>query len=397
MSKIVVVGLGYVGLPLAVKASEANFQVTGIEIDKSKVSSISLGRTADSNEPDQQIITLLKNGNLKLSTSFDAVSTADVVIICVPTPLDEKRKPNLSYIEKAAVSIAKNLKKGTLIILESTVQPGTTRNFLIPLVEQNSSVLISDLDIAYSPERIDPFNEKWSIINTPKVISGINRKATNRAYEFYSKFIGEIVEAPSIEVAEMSKLLENSFRFINISFVNEFAILCENLGINVLEVIETAATKPYGFMPFYPGLGAGGHCIPVDSIYLLDLAKKNNTQSRFIELAAVVNDEMPVHFVRKSVELLGTLQKKRILVIGVTYKPNVADVRETPVEGLILGLRKLGAQVFWHDELVKEWNGETSSSLSDNYDLAILATPHSNLYLQQLGDTPIIHTRRFSK
>jgi len=396
MTKIVVVGLGYVGLPLAIKASEANFQVTGVEIDKSKISSISLGRTADTEVPDQQILSLLKNGNLKLSTTFEAVSTANIVIICVPTPLDKERVPDLSYIEKAVISVATKLKSGTLIILESTVQPGTTRNFIIPLIEQNSSVLISDLDIAYSPERIDPYNQKWSISNTPKVISGINKKATSRAFDFYSKFIGEIVEANSIEVAEMSKLLENSFRFINISFVNEFAILCENLGINVLEVIETAATKPYGFMPFYPGIGAGGHCIPVDSIYLLDLAKKNNSQCRFIELAAMVNDEMPVYFVKKSEALLGTLQKKRIIVIGVTYKPNVADVRETPAVSLICGLRKRGALVFWHDELVKEWNGEISSSLSGNYDLAILVTPHSNLNLQGLGDTPIIYTRSFS-
>jgi UDP-N-acetyl-D-glucosamine dehydrogenase len=236
-------------------------------------------------------------------------------------------------------------------------------------------------------------NLHWKIKNTPKIVAGMTSEAKNLAVKFYSEFIDEVIECESIEVAETAKLLENSFRFINISFINELSIFCQKLGINLNEVVNAAATKPYGFMPFYPSIGIGGHCIPVDPLYLANKAREIGAPTRFIDLADQINQEMPGYFVGRSEEKIGGLKGKKVLVIGVSYKPNVADVRETPVEALILGLKNKGAEVFWHDDLVKEWNAEKSVALSNEYDLAIIATPHDYLDLSKLGNVPILNTR----
>jgi UDP-N-acetyl-D-glucosamine dehydrogenase len=286
-----------------------------------------------------------------------------------------------------------HLSKGTLIILESTVAPGTTRDFLVPLIQKNSRIDITELDIVFSPERIDPLNHKWNLKNTPKIVSGLTLKSRQRAIEFYSKFIDNLIECETLEVAETAKLLENSFRLINISFINEVSIFCEKLGIDVNAVISSASTKPYGFMPFYPSIGIGGHCIPVDPLYLASKAHEIGAPAKMINLANQVNQEMPGYFVGRAEERLGRLKAKKVLVIGVSYKPNVVDVRESPVEALISGLKKKGAQVLWHDDLVKEWNGEKSVALSSDFDLAIIATPHDYLDLTNLGNAPILNTR----
>jgi UDP-N-acetyl-D-glucosamine dehydrogenase len=247
--------------------------------------------------------------------------------------------------------------------------------------------------LAFSPERIDPMNTNWNVKNTPKLVAGLTPEAATKAKEFYSKFIDQVDVCDSLEVAETAKLLENSFRLVNISFINEVAMFCQKIGIDINDVIKAASTKPYGFMPFYPSVGVGGHCIPVDPLYLVEAANKVSAPTRFIQLADEINLGMPTYFVDRASKILDGLQDKKILVIGVSYKPNVADVRETPVQALIAGLREQGAKVSWHDNLVQSWNGEASVDLSDSYDLAILATPHSYLDLKKLGKLQILNTR----
>ena len=389
---IVVIGLGYVGLPLAVAAAKSGFTVIGVDLDIERVNKINSGISPIEDISSSEILDLVGQGLLKAISDYSAIKGADVILICVPTPLTNDHQPDLTYLESAANSISNNFSNGSLLILESTVAPGTTRDFLAPLIANGSGIDIVDLDIVFSPERIDPLNQKWNLKNTPKIIAGLNPKSRKRAADFYSKFIDEVIEYDEVEVAETAKLLENSFRLINISFINELSIFCQKLGININDVISAASTKPYGFMPFYPSIGVGGHCIPVDPLYLANKARKIGAPMRFIDLADQINQEMPGYFVGRAEEKIGGLKGKKVLVIGVSYKPNVADVRETPVEALILGLKNKGAKVFWHDDLVKEWNGEKSVELSSDFDLAIIATPHDYLDLKKLWNMPILNT-----
>jgi len=311
----------------------------------------------------------------------------------VPTPLGNNHQPDLKVLESAVKDLGQSLKPGMLVIIESTIQPGTTRNVVIPILEKESGLSRDQFLVAYSPERVDPANKKWNINNTPKLVAGLTEEAAQKAKEFYSKFINQVDICDSLEVAETAKLLENSFRLVNISFINELAIFCQKIGIDINDVVKAAASKPYGFMPFYPSVGVGGHCIPVDPIYLASAAKEAGAPTRFIDLADQINLEMPRYFVGRADEILGGLKGKKVLVIGVAYKPNVADVRETPVAALIIGLEKSGASVAWHDDLVKTWNNQSSSPVTDQYDLAIIATPHDYIQLSYLGNTPILNTR----
>lgn len=386
------VGLGYVGLPLAIAAAESGFLVNGIDINSVKVDFIKSGKSPVEDISDFQIQRVIGT-KLLVSQDFSQISDSNIVIICVPTPLDSERKPNLSFVKEAATSLARYLTKSTLVILESTVQPGTTRSLLAPLISQHSKLKPGDFEVAYSPERIDPANKTWNLQNTPKIVAGLSAKGTILAKDFYSRFVDHVIVCESPEVAELAKLLENSFRYINISFINEFSLFCRKMGVDIEQVIRLASSKPYGFMPFYPGVGVGGHCIPIDPVYLSEKAIELGTQIRFIELADEINLSMPFSFIKIASEQVGGLAGKSVLVVGVSYKPNVSDVRETPVETLVEGLKKHGASVFWHDDLVKEWKGEKSTPLSDNYDLAIIATPHDYLDLTKLGDIPIINTR----
>ena len=389
---ISVIGLGYVGLPLAISAAQSGYAVYGIDVDQVKVDLIKSGKSPVEDISDSEIQNAI-SGKLKVGSEFSPISDSSIVIICVPTPLDVDRKPDLSLIDAAVKSFAKHLSMSTLVILESTVQPGTTRDYLVSLISKYSALTPSDFNVAYSPERIDPANRKWNLKNTPKIVAGLNPTAAKQAKDFYSKFVDNIVECESPEVAELAKLLENTFRYVNISFINELSMFCRSFGVDINQVIAAASTKPYGFIPFYPSIGVGGHCIPVDPLYLSDKARTMGVQSKFIDLADEINIQMPNYFLKVAKEKIGGLQGKKVLVIGVAYKPNVADVRETPVEGLIFGLRAEGAQVLWHDDLVKEWNGEKSVTLSNEYDLAILATPHTYLDLTKLGNVPILNTR----
>jgi len=387
-----VVGQGYVGLPLALEISRNGFSVIGVDTNQSLVDALNSGHSSIEDISGEDILKELEANRYKASTDYSHIKSCQIILVCVPTPLNGKT-PDLKFLIHAVSNIGYHLDKGDLVIVESTVEPETTREILLPILEKNSKLNRKDFYVAFSPERIDPTNQKWGIKNTPKLVAGFNQESKLKAMEFYSKFVDSVVGCESLEVAESAKLLENSFRLINISFINEFSIFCQKLGIELNDVIKAASTKPYGFMPFYPSIGVGGHCIPVDPLYLANKAREIGAPTRFIDLADQINQEMPGYFVGRAEEKIGGLKSKKVLVIGVSYKPNVADVRETPVEALILGLKNKGAEVFWHDDLVKEWNGEKSVALSDKYDLAILATPHAYLDPTKLGDMPILNTR----
>ena len=391
--KVTVVGQGYVGLPLAIAAAGAGYTVYGLDRDLKKIKSLSNGKSPIEDLSDQAIKNSIDMKSYMPTTDSEVVANSKVVLICVPTPLSRDHKPDLTALITATTTVGMNLKAGSLVIVESTIEPGTCRNVLHPMLMNESGLKEGEFELAYSPERIDPTNKKWSISNTPKLVAGLTKGAAKNAESFYGKFVNSITKCSSLEIAETAKLLENSFRLVNISFINELAIFCQKIGIDISEVISAAATKPYGFMPFYPSVGVGGHCIPVDPIYLANAAKAVGAPSRFIELADQINQEMPGYFVGRAEEKLGGLKSKKVLVIGVAYKPNVADVRESPVGALINGLKQKGAQVSWHDDLVKEWNGEKSVTLSSDFDLAIIATPHDYLDLTKLGNVPILNTR----
>jgi UDP-N-acetyl-D-glucosamine dehydrogenase len=392
-SKIAVIGQGYVGLPLAISAAEAGYRTFGIDLDLKKVEIIGAGKSTIEDVSNDRVKKQIESGNYSISNDFALVSECKIIVICVPTPLNSEQLPDLSYILQSAFEISKYLTPETLVILESTVAPGTTRNLLIPNLLKHSKLTIDQIDVAFSPERIDPMNSVWNLHSTPKIVSGLSERAKIKAIDFYSKFIKEIIECESLEIAETSKLLENSFRLINISFINEISMFCRKLGIDVNKVISAASTKPYGFMPFFPSLGIGGHCIPVDPVYLSHKAKEIESNVSLVDLSLKINLSVPNFFVKQAEDKLGTLANKKIIVLGVAYKSNISDYRETPVESLILGLREKNAQVVWHDELVKVWKNEKSTPLSSDFDLAIIATPHDYFDLTKLGSVQVINTR----
>ena len=393
--KVAVIGQGYVGLPLSLAAANAGHNVIGVDIDLNRIELLNSGISPIEDISSDQVLKMISEKKFIATNSFGLLYDCDIICICVPTPLGEDRQPDLGPLEQALTEVGKYLQEKTLVIVESTIQPGTTRNILIPILERVSGLSRDKFFTAYSPERIDPRNSQWNITNTPKLVAGFNEPSADIASDFYRSFVDRLEIIGSLEVAETAKLLENSFRLINISFINELAIFCQKLGINVLDVVNAAATKPYGFMPFYPGIGIGGHCIPVDPLYLSQKAKEMGVSSKLIDLADEINLNMPKYFVNRAEDILGTLKNKRIIVVGVAYKPNVADVRETPVEALILGLRQKGAIVVWNDDLVKEWKDEKSTALSEGFDLAVLATFHGNTNLTKLGSVDILSTKSF--
>ena len=387
--KVSVVGQGYVGLPVAIAAANSQHAVVGIDLDKALIQKLESGQSPIGDLSDDQIQRVFKSGHYAPVNNFESIASSEVVLVCVPTPLDTERKPDFSFLVNALNSIAAYLQPGTLIINESTVSPGTTRG----LIRESLDKAGIPYELAYSPERIDPANKKWTVTNTPKLVAGLTPAATERAAAFYKTFVDSVTIGSSLEVIETAKLLENSFRLVNISFVNEIAQFCAAMGIDVREVVDAAATKPYGFMPFYPGAGVGGHCIPVDPSYLVSKAQEIGVPTRFIDLANDLNQSLPSYFTGVASGILGGLQGKKILVVGIAYKPEVADVRETPAEGLIHQLRAQGADVKWHDELVQEWNNEKSVELTPDFDLAILVNPHSNANLSALGSIRVLNTR----
>lgn len=384
-----VIGLGYVGLPLAVEFGKAGFHVVGVDLDEEKIKEINKGGSYIPDIGNKNIKKLIDEQRLIATSNYEVLKDLDAVIICVPTPLTKTKEPNLSHVISASNEIAKHLRKDQLIVLESTTYPGTTEEVVLPILESTCLTVGKDIYLAYSPERIDPGNKKYSIKEIPKVIGGVTEKCAEVASALYGQIIEKIVLVSSLKAAEMTKLLENIFRNVNIALVNELAMLCDRMGISVWEVIEAASTKPYGFMPFYPGPGVGGHCIPIDPFYLSWKAKEHDFRTRFIELAGEVNENMPYYIVQKIADVLNNAQKSikssNILVLGVAYKKDINDVRMSPALKLIELLQEKGANVFYNDPYVPIINisGNTLKSvplekhLLDKIDCVVITTDHS--------------------
>ncbi len=356
VARVGVVGLGYVGLPLAVEFAQAGFQVTGIDIDKDKVARLNSGTSYIQDIPTSVLKPLVDSGRLRASADFAAVTGMDTINIAVPTPLRKTKDPDMSYIVNACREIEKYFHAGTLVILESTTYPGTTDELMLPMLEKPNLKVGEDFFLCFSPERVDPGNPKFQTKNIPKVVGGITQACTEMGALFYGQALERVVPVSSTRVAEMVKLLENTFRMINIGLVNEIALMCDRMDINVWEVIEAAATKPFGFMPFYPGPGLGGHCIPIDPFYLSWKTKQAGIEARFIELAGYINGQMP-HFVVDKVqnalnEHVKPLKGSHVHVLGVAYKRDIDDVRESPALDIIHLLEKRGAKVTYSDPFV---------------------------------------------
>ena len=357
-ARVAVVGLGYVGLPLAVEFAEAGFRVIGLDVDGEKVRRINLGESYIDDVPGERLRGQVDAGRLCATANYADLSDVDAISICVPTPLRKTRDPDMSYIIQAARSIAAIRRPGMLIVLESTTYPGTTEEIILPEIVGDDLRVGDDVFIAYSPERIDPGNAEFSVRNTPKVVGGITANCAEVAIALYRSAVDQVVAVSSPTAAEMVKLLENTFRAVNIALVNEMALMCDKLDIDVWEVIQAAATKPFGYMPFYPGPGLGGHCIPVDPHYLSWKLKTLNYNARFIELASEINTSMPFYVIDKITEALNNQERavrgSRILILGVAYKRNVDDVRESPALDIISLLRQRGADVRYHDPYVPQ-------------------------------------------
>jgi UDP-N-acetyl-D-glucosamine dehydrogenase len=348
-----IVGMGYVGLPLAAAFAEAGVSVVGLDAIQSKVDALNRGESYIEDVPTARLRPLVERGLITASTSWDTMRWVESVIICLPTPLDEHREPDLSAVLGAAESLSSRLRTGQLVVLESTTYPGTTRDELAPILERSGLSAGKDFQVAFSPERVDPGRVDWTTRSTPKVVGGLTAECTRRATELYSAFAESVVQVGSPEVAEMTKLLENIFRSVNIALVNEMAMLCDKMNIDIWEVIDAAATKPFGFMPFRPGPGLGGHCIPIDPFYLTWKAREFEFHTEFIELAGKINSHMPDFCVGKLSRALNSRRKplngSRVLVIGVAYKPDVNDMRESPALKVIELLMNEGAEVSYHD------------------------------------------------
>jgi UDP-N-acetyl-D-glucosamine dehydrogenase len=396
-TQVSIIGQGYVGFPLAVLLANSNFKVVGYDSNLKLVKNINTGLSHIEDISNDQIGEIVRHQSYKATSNYQDMRKSAIYIVCVPTPLNKDKKPDLSYLLDAVEKIAEIIQKSDLVIIESTVAPGTTRNIVLPKLVELSGLSETEFNLSFSPERIDPLNGLWNIKNTPKVVSGYSKSALEIAAEFYSKFIEQVVKVNSLEVAETSKLLENTYRLINISFINEIYMFCDSLNIDIEDVIKAAATKPYGFNAFYPSIGIGGHCIPVDPVYLAEKFREFSITPKFIDLALEINANMPNFIAHKAQNILGNLTGKQIMIIGVAYKPNVADTRETPVKKLIEILKQEGAKVFWHDDLVKEWNGEKSIPITSNCDLAIIHSFHEYINLNNLDEIPIISTSRLHR
>jgi UDP-N-acetyl-D-glucosamine dehydrogenase len=354
-AKIAVLGLGYVGLPLALHAAEAGFDVLGFDVSAERVEGLNGGLSPVTDITDEQVASHLSSGRFKATGDPSELATIDVFVICVPTPLKQEL-PDMSFIESAATVVAGQMKPGCLVILESTTYPGTTEEFLKAILEAGGLRAGSDFYLGFSPERIDPGNTKFGLKNVPKIIGGIDGPSAELMESFYGSFIDETVRVSSPAAAEMAKLLENTYRHINIALANEMAILCHDLGIDIWEVIDAAATKPFGFHPFYPGPGWGGHCIPVDPAYLSWRVRQMGETARFVELAREINERMPVYVVQRIGDCLNeqnkSLRSARVLILGVAYKPDISDLRESPALEILERLHKAGADVRFHDPFV---------------------------------------------
>jgi UDP-N-acetyl-D-glucosamine dehydrogenase len=393
-----IVGLGYVGLPLAYELATAGYRVLGYDISQKVVDGLNAGKSHIKDISDEQLQSILKAGRFEATTDPSRLSEPDAISICVPTPLSKFKDPDVSFIVAATEAVKQTLRPGQAIVLESTTYPGTTREVMQPALESTGLQLGEDFFLAFSPERVDPGNPTWNTRNTPKVVGGITPDCTRVVAALYQPAIEKIVAVSSIETAELVKLLENTFRSVNIGLVNEMAIVCDKLGVDVWEVIEAAATKPFGFMKFLPGPGVGGHCIPIDPHYLAWKMRGLNYKTRFIDLAGELNSEMPLFWVRKLGELLNEVGRavkgSKVLVVGVAYKRDIDDLRESPALDIIRLLENQGAEVSYHDPYVAEFteDGHThvsrplTAEMVDAVDAVMIVTDHTNLDYGMLRD-----------
>lgn len=385
-----VVGLGYVGLPLAVEKAKAGYKVIGFDIQKHKVAAVNEGRNYIGDIVDSDLQSIVKNGSLRATNDYDFIKDVDCVAICVPTPLDKYFQPDISYVVNSTKEISKRLHKGMLIVLESTTYPGTTEEVVKPILEKSGLKCGTDFYLAFSPERVDPGNKIYKTKNTPKVVGGVTRDCTEVAAALYNNVLeGEVFKVSSPAVAEMEKILENTFRNINIALANEMAILCDKMGIDVWEVIEAAKTKPYGFMPFYPGPGVGGHCIAVDPFYLTWKAREFGYHTRLIETAGEINNYMPEFVLERCMKILNrfgkALKGSKVLVLGAAYKQDIDDIRQSPALDVMDNLAKHGADLKYNDPYVPEFtykgrkykSSELTAETLAEADLVVITTMHS--------------------
>jgi UDP-N-acetyl-D-glucosamine dehydrogenase len=398
-----VIGLGYVGLPLAVELGSAGFDVTSVDVNTAKVAALNRGESYIPDVPTARVKALVDAGRLHATTDFSTLADVDTINICVPTPLRKTKDPDMSFVVAAVEQVAKYLRRGQLVILESTTYPGTTEELLKPRLEESGLVAGKDFFLAFSPERVDPGNEKWHTGNIPKVVGGLGPESTEVAATLYRQFNKTVVPVSSAKVAEMVKLLENTFRAVNIGMVNELALMCRDLKVDVWEVIEAASTKPFGFMPFYPGPGLGGHCIPIDPFYLSWKAKEFGFESRFIELAGHINGSMPRYVVERVGDALNGVSKalrgSRIHLFGIAYKADIDDMRESPALDVAKLLQGKGATVTYSDPYVprvEEHGLELTAigvdeAFAHGFDCAVITTSHKAFdYARIVKDSPLI-------
>ncbi len=391
---VAVIGIGYVGLPLAVEKAKAGYRTIGFDVQESKVKMVNQGHNYIGDVVDAELDELVKKGLLSATNDYSIVKEADFIAICVPTPLDEYQQPDISYVKNSATDISKHLKKGSVVVLESTTYPGTTEELLLPILEEGSGLKCGqDFFLAFSPERVDPGNLIYKTKNTPKVVGGVDKDSTQIAAAMYRNVLKcDVFEVSSPKVAEMEKILENTYRNINIGLANEMAIICHKMGINVWEVIEAAKTKPYGFQAFYPGPGLGGHCIPLDPYYLSWKAKEFNYHTKLIESSGIINDSMPEYVVERSSKILNKFKKplngSKILILGVAYKQDIDDYRESPALKVIENFEKEGCIVDYYDPYVNEYKykgyikqglKEINKQILADYDLIVITTMHTNI------------------
>ncbi|GMA59641.1 nucleotide sugar dehydrogenase [Alicyclobacillus fastidiosus] len=398
-AKIAIIGLGYVGLPNAVAKAQEGFCVIGYDLSVDKVHKITSGVSYIDDVTSESILELINSGNLTATYDANHLSDADVIVICVPTPVDEYKHPDLQFVESACCDVKNFVKAGALVILESTTYPGTTEEILVPMLQERGLTIGKDVFIAYSPERIDPANKNFNIHNTPVVVGGVTAVCGKLACMYFGEYA---IQVSSPSVAEMTKIYENSFRYVNIGFANEMALICENMGIDIWEVINAASTKPFGFMPFYPSSGVGGHCIPVDPYYLSWKVRSLNMQSRMIETAGDINSNMPRYTCQRIMEVLNerglVIHGSNILIVGITYKKDVSDVRESPALELIAELERLGANVtFWDDHVTSVTvHGKTYHNVRDtetaivNSDITVVVTNHSDVDYTLIGENATV-------
>jgi len=390
---LAIIGQGYVGLPLAMAAVESGWKVIGIDNSTTRVEDLNRGHSPVEDISNETLSNALKSGSYKASSNYEDISNANVVAICVPTPLDDKKEPDLTALRGATISAAPYLKNGALFVSESTSYPGTLRTEVIPLVEKNRPAGTTQIFFATAPERVNPGDKVWNQKNTPRLVSGIDKESHDKAMDFYRSICDAVIPVETPEIAEAAKLLENTFRLVNIGLINEFAKLCSPAEIDVNKVVTAASSKPYGFMPFRPGVGVGGHCIPVDPLYLTWWAKQNNLTSPIVDLAEKTNTEMHKYVADRALKLRkSNSQKAHVLLLGVAYKAGVSDVRETPVSHLRKHLIHLGHEVEWLDPLVSTWEDTNPTIDLTGFDVAIVAVNQPGLPigdLLQFG-TPIL-------